>query len=150
MTDRIDQPHPRYQPMRLIRWLLIIPAAVVAWYAAFILALVLHAGVDILCPADQVISALCVAPWYEVASNAVVCVGAGLAALLIMLVSTSLAPAYKRQVAVATFVAGAAVAALMGWNAGAFGPMLAAIITGALTLWVLTRRLSAPGAPRMS
>ena len=136
MKDRIDQ------PMRLLRWLLIIPAAVVAWYAAIILALVMHAGLDILCPAEQMISSLCVAPWYEAASNAVVCVGAGLAALLIMLACTSLAPAYKKQVAVATFVAGAAVAALMGWNVGAFAPMLAAMVTGALALWVLTRRLA--------
>jgi hypothetical protein len=129
--------------MRLIRWILMIPAAVVAWYAALSLGLVILMGVDALCPAEQVISGLCVAPWYEAASGSVICMGAALAAVLIMLACTWLAPSYKPQVAIATFVVGAAVASLMGWSAGAFGPMVAAIIAGALALWILTRRLAA-------
>jgi len=131
--------------MRLVRWILIVPAAVVAWYAAFLLGLVILAGIDALCPAKQAVSGLCVAPWYSAASTAVICVGAGLAAVLIMLTCTWLAPSNKQQVAILTFVVGAVVASLMGLSAGAFAPMVASIGAGALVLWGLTRRLAAAG-----
>jgi hypothetical protein len=135
---------------RFVRWLLIVPAAVATWYAALVLGMSLHLGLDALCPADQVVSGRCVAPWYQAASAVVSCIGAGLAALLILLSCTLLAPTHRRLVAIATFIAGAVVASFMGFSAGAFGPMVTAIVTGAVVLWVLLRQLTPLALPNIS
>ena len=128
--------------MRFVRWLLIIPTAVAAWYAALALGVSLYVGLDALCPAEQIISGLCVAPWHKAASAAVDCIGAGLAAALILLACTLLAPSHRQRVAIGTFIVGAVVAIFMGFSANAFGPLVTAIVAGAAILWILLRRLA--------
>jgi hypothetical protein len=136
--------------MRFVRWLLIIPTAVAAWYAALVSGISLHRGVDALCPADQVVSGLCVAPWYEAASATVICMGAGLAAVLILLACTLLAPSHRRRVAIATFIVGAVVAIVMGISANAFGPLVTAIVAGGVILRILLWRLAPLTLPNNS
>jgi hypothetical protein len=125
----------------LIRWLLIVPASVAAWYLALVVGIMLLAAVSGLCPPDQLVSGACTAPWYQTASLAVLCFGAGLAATLILIVSTLLAPTHKRQAAVATYIIGAAVACMMGIAATEYAAMASAIVVGAAILALLLRRL---------
>jgi hypothetical protein len=130
-----------------LRWILILPAAIAAWYAALFIGIALYQGVEALCPRDQVESGHCVAPWFMGASNALIAFGAALAAVLVMIACTLIAPAQKRQVAIATFFLGAIVAVTIGWN-HAVAPMIVAIIAGAIVLAILLRRhapLSLPG-----
>jgi hypothetical protein len=47
-----------------LRWLLVLPAAWVAWYAAVLIGFGLYTVAEALCPPDQVISGMCVAPWF--------------------------------------------------------------------------------------
>ena len=133
--------------MRLARWLLIVPTAVIAWYAAILLGISLDLGLEALCPADQTISGLCVAPWYKTAFAAVTCVGAGFAAVLVLLACTWLAPSHRRLVATATFSVGAVVAIFMGVSANAMGPLITALLAGAVVLWILVRRLAPASGP---
>jgi hypothetical protein len=128
----------------MLRWILIPPAAVAAWYLAFVIGIALEVGLNALCPADQVVSGWCIAPWYRGASNALLWFGAGLAALLVLFACTLLAPTHKRHVAIVTFVVGAAVAARMGFGIRAYGALVAATVAGALGLWLLLRRLNPP------
>ncbi len=133
--------------MRIFRWLLIVPIAVAAWYVAVALGISLHMGLDALCPPDQIVSGLCTARWYPAASAAVVCTGAGLAAALILVACTWLAPSHRRRVAIATFVAGAVVATFMGLSANAYGPLATAIVAGAIVLRILLWRLAPLAVP---
>ena len=130
--------------MRIFRWLLIVPVAVAAWYAALFLGISLQLGLDALCPPDQVVSGSCTAPWHSAASAAAVCAGAGLAAVLILVACTWLAPSHRRQVAIATFSVGAAVAIFMGVSANLLGPLITAIVAGAIVLRILLWRLAQP------
>jgi hypothetical protein len=125
--------------LRIVRWLLILPAAIAAWYLALIIGLVLHSGLDALCPPDQVISGICEAPWYVYAEDALIAFGAALAAVLVMVACTLLAPSHRRQTAIAAFVLGAMAAIMMGASTEAYGAMAAAIGAGALLLVILLR-----------
>ncbi len=123
----------------IIRWILILPAAIAAWYVSLFLGIALYKGVEALCPPGQMESGHCFAPWFLTASKALVAFGAALAATLVMVTCTWIAPAYKRQVAIATFVIGTAVAIIMAWN-HEFAAMASAIVAGAIALTILLRR----------
>jgi MFS family permease len=133
----------------VLRWILILPAAIATWYATLFTGIALYQGVEALCPPDQVESGHCFAPWFLTASNALIVFGAALAAVLVMFVSASLAPAHKRQVAIATFALGTLVAISMGWKL-AVAPMLGAIVAGAIVLVILLRRYASLSRPNKS
>lgn len=136
-------------PLQVIRWALILPAAVVAWCVAFIVGVFVYVSVENLCPPDQMEYSDCVAPWFPIAQYSTVVFGAALAAALVMITCISLAPTHKRQVAITTFVAGTVVAIFLGL--GHFlVPMLAAIFTGAVILVILLRRLAPLSLPDTS
>jgi hypothetical protein len=86
-------------------------------------------------------SGQCFAPWFLIASKVLIALGAALAATLVMVTCTWIAPAYKRQVAIATFVVGTAIAIFLAWNRE-FAAMASAIIAGAIALAILLRRLA--------
>ena len=95
---------------RAIRWVLILPAAIAAWYAAVFITIGLYEGVDVICPLGRIESGRCFAPWFLEASDAFIALGAALAAALVMIACTLLAPTHRRHVAIATFVVGTVVA----------------------------------------
>ena len=128
--------------MRILRWILILPAAIAAWYVALFAGIALYLGLNSLCSPDRFVSGLCSAPWYVSASGALVAFGAALAAALILVTSTLLAPDYKRQIAFATFIVGALVAICMGLATQAYAAMASAILVGAAVLAVIIRRLA--------
>ena len=125
---------------QLLRWILIPPAAVAAWYVALFSGFALHQGFEALCPASQVESGHCFAPWFLHVLAGLIVFGAALAAVLIMITCTLLAPTRRRQVAVVTFILGALAAIKMGFITGALGATSAAIIAGAIVLVVLLRK----------
>jgi hypothetical protein len=125
--------------LRVIRWFLVVPISVAAWYFALVVGLVLLTIAHRLCPAEQVVSGMCVAPWFPVATRAAVSVGAALAAVLVMYACTFTAPTHRRLVAIVTFVAGAFVAVWMGGTTGEYYAIAGAIAAGALVLWHLLR-----------
>ena len=133
-----------------IRWILILPAAIAAWYAALFIGVALYQGAESLCPASQIESGHCIAPWFRPVSEGLVAFGAALAAVLVMIVCTLLAPTHRRQVAIATFAVGAAVAIYMGLGANSYAAMVSAIVAGAVVLAILLRRLAPFSLPNTS
>jgi hypothetical protein len=117
---------------------------------ALFIGIALYQGVEALCPASQVESGHCIAPWFLGVSEGLIAFGAALAAALIMISSVLLAPTHKRQVSVATFAFGALAAIVMGLGVGAYLEMAAAIIAGATLLAVLLRRLPSFSLPNTS
>jgi hypothetical protein len=94
------------------------------------------------CPPELVTSGLCGADWYQSSVDAATCFGAGLAALLIVLGCVSAAPAYKKIVALITFVCGAVAALYMGFATQAFDAMVTAIFVGAVTTGLVFKEQS--------
>jgi hypothetical protein len=134
---------------RIIRWVLVLPAALAAWYAALFISIALYEGVEALCPFGQVVSGQCVAPWFVDASDAFIAFGAALAAALVVSACTFVAPTHRRHVAIATFVVGAVVAIMMGW-ATFVAATITAIISGAVVLVFLLWRLAPVSLPNNS
>ncbi len=126
--------------LSLIRWILVFPAAVGAWYVALFLAMALLTGLDHLCPREQIVSGMCMAPWYPGAFEVLFCFGAGIAAALVVVTCTLIAPSYKRRIAVATFLAGSVVAVVMGFTTHAYAALITSIVAGAIVLCVILMR----------
>jgi hypothetical protein len=134
---------------RMIRWILVLPTALAAWYAALFISIALYRGVEALCPFGQVESGRCFAPWFLDSSDAFIASGAALAAALIMIACTLLAPTHRRQVAITTFIVGTIAAIMMGWETFA-AATIAAIISGAIVLVILLWRLAPLSLPDTS
>jgi hypothetical protein len=133
-----------------IRWILILPAAIAAWYVALFIGIGLYQGIEALCPASQVVSGHCFAPWFRPVSDGLIAFGAALAAVLVMLACTLLAPTHRRQVAIATFAVGTVVAVFMGVGASAYAAMVSAVVAGAVVLATLLRRVAPFSLPNKS
>ena len=88
--------------LRWLRWLLVLPVAWLSWIVAAMVALTLYTIAETLCPREQMISGLCTAPWFDHAERAILSFGAGLAAALITVSCTLLAPSHRRVVVVVT------------------------------------------------
>ena len=126
--------------MRWVRWLLLVPSAWLAWSVALVSGVAVHSALESLCPPEQVISGMCTATWFRYAERITICAGAGLAAALILLTSTFVAPSHRAIVIVATLCIGSAAALVMGVLAAAYSELATALVVGGLTtVWLLRR-----------
>jgi hypothetical protein len=100
--------------MRWGRWLLVPVAAAGIWYVALLSGLVAVGVLDALCPADEMVSGLCTAPWHATAVDVLIVAYAAVTAFGIVVVCGFLAPAHKLTVALIAFVCGALFAAFAG------------------------------------
>ena len=123
-----------------LRWLLVVPAAWVAWYAAVLIGFGLHSLAEALCPPDQVISGMCVAPWFGAVDRAIFCTGAGLAAAFIIVSCTVVAPSHCRVVTFVTLGTGSVVALVLALATDALPEFVAAVVAGLLATWWLRGR----------
>ena len=130
-----------------IRWLAVLPAAVAGWFLALIIGLIVHSGIESLCPRNQMDSGMCVAPWFPYASDAVSAFGAGLAAVLVISLAVLAAPTHRIVVTRTAFVGGLLVAIYMLWQTSAIVEFVAAVSCGLLTVYVLQRYLRPPESP---
>jgi hypothetical protein len=90
--------------MRWGRWLLVPVAAAGIWYVALLSGLVAVGVLDALCPADEMVSGLCTAPWHATAVDVLIVAYAAVTAFGIVVVCGFLAPAHKLTVALIAFV----------------------------------------------
>lgn len=114
-------------------------AAWAAWAITVAATVGLYSVVETFCPVDQMVSGMCVAPWFRRAAQAVFWTGSALAAVLIPIACTVVAPAHRRRVALVTFVVGALVALAMAIAATAYLELATALVVGALVTWRLRR-----------
>ena len=126
--------------IRFLRWLALLPAIYISWHLSLLIGLAILAIAESFCPRDQMVSGLCIAPWFLWVEDAIFAFGAALAATLIVITSALIAPGHKARTACAVFLAGCLVAAYFGWTADALKEFVTAALTGFVTLLVVNRR----------
>jgi hypothetical protein len=77
---------------------------------------------------------MCVASWYRYVEGGIIVGCAGIAAVLIIVISVLLAPAHRLSVASVILGGGVVVALYMGYAAQAWGSFAAAVLAG-VTAW---------------
>jgi hypothetical protein len=119
----------------VIRWILVIPSAVAAWYVALVLSfLVVAIAVGPCIDSEYPQPRFCEAPsvQFALAHRLHIRFGIGLSAVLVVVVSAIVAPYHRVAVAWAALGVGAIVAGAMGYRAGAVAEAAVAIASGLL------------------
>ena len=104
--------------MRVVRWILLPIVCIAAWIAALFAGIVAHSVAESFCPADQIVSGMCVAPWFETLDAWLIPFFSAFAAALIIVSCYFTAPAARTLVAWVVFAAGAIYAiwiAVVSW-----------------------------------
>ena len=127
---------------RVIRWILLLPAVYLAWQFALFTGIGLFALAESQCPEEYMDSGLCTAEWFRWVEAIIFSFGAALAATLMVLTGAWVAPAHRGTAATAIFVGGFLLAAYVGWATNAWVPFVAAVVAGAITLWLVMRSFS--------
>lgn len=131
--------------MTALRWLAVVPVAVLAWYGAFAAGLALRSGLAALCPAEDMISGLCFAWWYQVAHWVAVKLSVAASAFVVVVSAAATAPRYRLPVAWTAYLTGAAVAAYFVTQTAAAAEFMVALGAGLGGVLVVAKRLKAPG-----
>ena len=124
----------------VFRWIMVIPAAVIGWWLAIIIAIMLISIPDYFCPPELVISGFCAASWYGPVVSGIMIFGAALSAVLTLVFSVLTAPRKRGLVAKVVFVAGSIYATYFAFTISAWGEYAGAIVFGLLTLFLLTKK----------
>jgi hypothetical protein len=124
--------------MRVVRWILLPIVCLAAWIAALFAGIVAHSVAEFFCPPDQMVSGVCVAPWFETLDAWLVRFFSAFAALVIASCYFT-APAARTLVAWVVFAAGAIYVlwvAVVSWACSEF---IAAGVGGVAAVLLLTR-----------
>ena len=124
----------------ILRWIAILPAIYVSWHLSLIAGMALLAIAEAFCPEDQMVSGLCVAPWFFWVEDAIFLFCAALAAALVVASAAFIAPAHRVRVAWMAFIGGCLIAAFLGWSTGAFKELAAAVISGLVAALLISWR----------
>jgi hypothetical protein len=96
--------------MHILRWILLPVVCIAAWFAALFAGIIAHSVAESFCPQDQIISGMCVAPWFETLDAWLIRFFSAFAAALIISSAYFIAPAARHLVAWIVFAAGAVYA----------------------------------------
>ncbi len=125
--------------MRILRWLLIVPAVFIGWYAGLLSGITVYKINEWLCPAEYIVSGMCYAPWSSYIHEFAVIFGAMVAASLIVALPAVIAPSHRRIVASVAYTLGLmyAVYFIVGGGSEMWIPAAAAISAGGAMLWLI-------------
>lgn len=123
----------------VLRWLAIPPAIFAAWSLAILLGFGLRDVAIRFCPAEDMVSGMCMASWYRFVEGGVIVGCAGIAAALILAVSVLLAPSHRVTVASVVLGGGVAVAFYMAYMSGAWGSFGGAVLAGVIAWFAMQR-----------
>lgn len=127
--------------MKILRWLLVVPAACLGFFLSVACGLVLVSLAGRFCPPERVISGLCTASWYPFVTDLAICVSAALGASVTVALPFLLAPTHRLPVAITAFAGGSFFAL---WMLVDGGPSLmfpvASALGGGLLMAVLVLR----------
>jgi hypothetical protein len=130
----------------VVRWILVVPGAIAAWYFALLVSALLFGLIVAPCmSSDGPQPYFCDAAWYprEFLFRGMYFFGAGLSAVLVVAVSALIAPSHRTAVAWTAVGTGAAVASAMTYRTDLFMAAVFAIACGVTTAVVLSRAASA-------
>lgn len=131
--------------MTILRWLLLIPAAVLGWYVGVLVAITVYEVGDGFCPAAQVVSGMCHASWFGVFSDVALVLGSSVCGALVVLFPTLMAPYGRIRVAWMAYVCGLLGSAYFLLE-GLWLPVLVAASAGAVMVWVIHKRCTPPAS----
>ena len=92
--------------MKLLRWLLVVPAACVGFLLSVACGLALVSLAGRFCPPELVISGMCTASWYPFVTDLAICISAALGASVTVALPFLLAPTHRLPVAITAFAGG--------------------------------------------
>jgi len=124
----------------IIRWICVVPAAVISWYAVLIIGMITLSLINDFCPYGEVVSGLCFATWYDYAEQIIIIIFVGFSAALVVLTASWVAPGKKALVAVIVFLCGLLIALLLTIHLGSWWELAAAISAGLLAVWQVHRK----------
>lgn len=127
--------------MTMLRWLAVMPCAVLAWYVALAAGSALLSGIYVLCPAEDVTSYSCVAWWYGYAEWVVLKLSVAASAFVVVITAAATAPYWRLQAAWLAYLAGSAIAAYLVAQTAAVGEFIAALIAGLGGVYLVAKRL---------
>ncbi|TCI02412.1 hypothetical protein EZV61_13725 [Corallincola luteus] len=128
--------------IRVFRWILVIPAAVLGYMASMFIGMSTLFAFEKFCPPDLVISEMCTAGYMHYVEAICLLLFSSLAAVLVVLLPSLIAPANKQMVAGAAYIVGAVTALYIGLELGAYLVLLSVLASGALTLYLVHRTLT--------
>jgi hypothetical protein len=119
--------------IRRLRWISLVPACIAAWYVALFTGIFLHGILFSYCPQNLVAYGMfCDAEWFPAAERSLMCFGAALSAVLVVLTAAAMAPTHKITVARVALAVGAVVAVIMAIHIGKYAEFISAVFAGAL------------------
>jgi hypothetical protein len=125
---------------KCLRWIAVVPSAIVAWVIVFVVSLYLLGRAErLFCPAEFLSSSGCYVSWWRDVERGATILGASLAGVLVVVVATVVAPSHKKSVAWWSYGAGAVVAVFMGLLSSLFMEMMATLLAGGLAAVALSR-----------
>jgi uncharacterized protein involved in cysteine biosynthesis len=125
--------------MRVVRWILLPIVCIAAWIAALFAGIVADSVAKFLCPAEQIVSGMCVAPWFETLDAWLGRFFSAFAAALIIISCYYTAPAARTVVAWVVFAVGAVYALWIAVVSWAWAEFIAAGVGGVAAVFLLTR-----------
>ena len=97
-----------------VRWFLLIPVALLGYYAALVSGMAVLALAESFCPPDAIVSGMCVADYMRSIERVSFVVFPGIAAALVVLLPALVAPSRKVAVAFAFLTIGSVIAIVLG------------------------------------
>ncbi|MGB4117590.1 MAG: hypothetical protein WBK51_13705 [Polaromonas sp.] len=128
----------------MLRWLAIPPAIVAAWVLAILLGFGLRDVAVRFCPAEDMVSGMCIASWYQYVERSIIVGCAAIAAALILAVSVVLAPSHRVTVATVVLSGGLAAAFYMAYMSGAWDSFCGAVLAGFIAWFAMQRWAKMP------
>lgn len=125
--------------MDVLRWILLPIVGIAAWFAALFAGIIAHSIAEFFCPADQMVSGMCVAPWFGILDVWLIRFCSSFAAALIIVSCYLTAPAARVLVAWIVFGLGAVYALWIAVISWAWGEFISAGAGGIATVLLLTR-----------
>lgn len=123
-----------------LRWVLLVPAAVAAWFGVFLIGLVAYQATEhATCPAARMVSGQCVDPRVQSTLEIVIYIFAGISAVAVETAAAVTAPSHKALVTWLTFFFGSWVALVFGFAGNAYGQASTAIAAGLMGAVVIAR-----------
>jgi len=137
MTEffRIERVRLATNWMRLV---LMPVACIAAWFAAVIIGLILQDVAEMFCPADQMVSGCCVAPWWRPTEKIIFCFSVGLSAVLVVMTAFFVTPIARVEITWLAFFIGAIIATWVGIQIQQLAEPFSALSSGLLTTVLLT------------
>jgi hypothetical protein len=128
--------------LKIIRWILLAPGAISAWYVVFSLGIVSLSIRDYFCPSEYIVSGMCTGAFAKITSDLLLVLFSGIAAFFVVVTSALIAPEYKGYMAVAAFAVGGSVATklLFSLNFEFWKEFVSAITFGAVACYFAVKK----------